>query len=180
MKNPFPAQDSGIGANVAELAAPNCRLRDEAPVNNTDAANNPPEDCDPDSKAELMQYGYVPFYRTWLDAGWFAVQPWSVANLFLWFYAQANRRRRNVGFKNRMSWIDRGCVATSITALVERSGLNHKTVRRMIRDLEEAGELKLEKCGADGIVVRVLNYDRYAIDPENPSKRREVTRRADG
>lgn len=180
MNNPFPTQDSVNGINVAELAEPNCRLREDTPVNNAAAASKPQGEYDPDSKSELMKYGYVPFYRAWTEASWFAVHPWSAANLFLWFYANANRVRRHVASKRRTFWLERGCVTTSIKALAERSGLDPKTVRRMIREFEDAGELKLEKCGVDGIVARLINYDRYALDSGGATQRRDQVGSAEG
>ena len=76
--------------------------------------------------------------------------------------------------------IERGCVATSIVALAERSGLDPKTVRRFIRDLERAGELKVEKCGANGIVVRVLRYEDYTYEPKPIAQKRASDRGTEG
>lgn len=169
------------GEEIKLLSGPNCRLRDEAhdakPEMRKKAAGKPPKpDSDTDPKSELMRYGWVPFYRVWLDEAWFQLQPWSMANLFLWFLCNANRAGRQNAYKGRMLMIERGCVATSIVALAERSGLDPKTVRRFIRDLEQVGELKVEECGANGIVVRVLKYDDYTYEPKPIAQNRASDR----
>lgn len=113
---------------------------------------------------EFTRFGWVPFYRTWIEEWWFSDDNWSRANLFMWMLCRANRNARTSLYRGKTILINRGSLVTSYKKLAEQSKRDERTIKQWIADFESAGMVKLVSTGAHGIVASIVDYDRYALD----------------
>lgn len=119
----------------------------------------PDEDVPEDSTDPIMKWGFVPLYRAFQEESWWTELPWDRAHFLMDLYMRAKRKPG----RSRIGSIARGEVATSYTALAQRSGRDVKTVTRWCKDFENLGEIKVENMGRNGIVVRICKYEMYAL-----------------
>lgn len=148
-------------------------LVDAVVTESTNASPATPDASSEDfEQAELDRFGYIPLYRHWIETcWWWEHKPWSMAQLFLYLQARANRAPRQAKHLLEIITIDRGCVATSFSKLAERAGLDRKTVTRYLGLLQKAGELKFLSRDKHGIMVRICHYERYARDKRQSGQR---------
>lgn len=115
-------------------------------------------------RKSLNQYGWRPFYCGWLKAWWFKAKPWSRLNVFIYLLVKANRYSRVEKEFGQIITIERGCVATSILAMSQRSGRDRKTIKRFLKELQDAGEIEVREMGQQGILIKMLKYGLYVFD----------------
>ena len=123
-------------------------------------------DAPPSEPEDVGHKGWVPFYRAFQDEWWWTEtrdRPWSYGQMFVDLYARANLKPRTAQFNGHIVMIGRGQLATSITALATRAGVDRKTIRKFLQYMIESGELAVPKRGADGIIVTICKYDIYAL-----------------
>ena len=117
----------------------------------------------PSEDGELMKWGYVPLYRTFKEAPWWIAMPWDRAHFFMDLYLRANYVGKKRRFGAELVDIRRGELATSYEALSKVSGRNVKTVTKWCRYFQQEGEIKVVKCGRNGIIISICKYSAYAI-----------------
>jgi len=115
------------------------------------------------SSHSLRKYGFVPFYRTWVDEWLFMHKPWSFWQLFMWLFQKANRRARQAEYRGTIITVHRGCVIMSKDKLAKRAGLNPKTIGSFMNKMVAAGEIEVLHGGRNGMLLRLCKYDTYAL-----------------
>ena len=115
------------------------------------------------SSLSLRKYGFVPFYRTWVEEWLFKHKPWSFWQLFMWLFQDANRRARQAEYRGTIIIVQRGCLITSKDKLAKRAGLNPKTIGSFMNKMVAAGEIEVLHGGRNGMLLRLCKYDTYAL-----------------
>ena len=118
-----------------------------------ETSDSPVEDGD------IRRWGFVPLYRAFQEESWWTEPPWDRAHFLMDLYMRAQRKPS----RSRIGHIARGEIATSYTALAQRSGRDVKTVTRWCDDFQELGEIKVENMGRNGIVIKICKYETYAL-----------------
>ena len=156
---PILDADPVIAATPASNRAPVCDPG-LAGIDMSVSVPAPEEPSDtPVEDEDIMKWGFVPLYRAFQEESWWTEKPWDRAHFILDLYMRAQRKPG----RSRIGSIARGEVATSYTAMAQRSGRDVKTATRWCDDFQELGEIKVENMGRNGIVVRICKYETYAL-----------------
>lgn len=119
--------------------------------------------------SENQKYGYILLSRKLREWEWYGHPTMTV--MLIECLLSANYESK----KYRGVEIERGSFTTSIRKLEERTGLNHMTVQKCLKQLEECGTIKREVT-SQFTKITIVNYDQYQSSSVLKNSTRNSTR----